>query len=265
MTIIPEQELLARLQAAEKVAREAGAHILEVAASGRLEIDTKSNDLDLVTRADKETETLITAALAQQFPEDSFVGEESGVRDSVGSRWRWAIDPLDGTGNFVQGIPHWCVSIGCLYDDVSAVGVIYDPSRHELFSAAKNAGSFMNASRLQPSAPQLAHSTWELGLSSSAHSREKAWRDVVRPQVGRVRANGSLALGLAWTALGRFDAFFCECVLQPWDYGAGEIICTEAGLEVLHLPYAEPYSAALLAIPPQWQAGICRDLGFKLD
>jgi myo-inositol-1(or 4)-monophosphatase len=251
---VDQDDARRRIATISDIARAAADCILAIVRSGDVGSRAKTSALDLVTRADEESEAMIRTELGRHFPGEAIVGEEYGGAGAADGTMAWAVDPLDGTANFVLGIPHWCVSIGCLQAGRSVAGVIYDPLRDELFAASEDHGAFLNGRRLHRGHTELEVSTWAIGLSEDiAASRRSAWTGNLRPRIGRERAMGSLALDLAWTAAGRFDAFFYECGLNPWDYGAGEILCVEAGAELLRVRSDPPFSAALLALPRPWR------------
>ena len=255
-----DNELLSRRSLAEDLARTAASKILPHWNDSPVASRTKTSALDLVTDADIDSEVFILGEIKKAFPQDSLVAEETlSSDDMIG--YTWAIDPLDGTSNFVQRIGHWCISIGLLYDGVSVAGAIYDPLLDQLFAAAKGHGATCNGSRLERRAVDLSRSTWAIGLSDTLpRSHLYEWNELIRPKVGRTRAMGSLALDLAWTAAGRFDAFYYDCKLRPWDYGAGEVMCREMGLEVLHLQETPGRDAALVALPVEWAAELAPQL-----
>jgi myo-inositol-1(or 4)-monophosphatase len=165
--------------------------------------------------------------------------EESGASGSDNWAWRWVVDPLDGTSNFLHGIPHWSISIGLekrLADGGSEIvaGVVYAPTVDEMFWAEKGAGAFVNERRLRVSARRdMQAAMFGTGIPFAASSpalRETFARtlDVLMPKTAGVRRFGSAALDLCWVAAGRFDGFW-ELQLKPWDICAGIVIVREAG------------------------------------
>ena len=219
------------------IAREAGALLRRHYEAG---VATEyKGDVDLVTIADRESERLIVDGLRSTFPGHGIFGEE-GTRSGMDSEFRWYVDPLDGTTNFAHGFPVFCVSLGLerraagLAADADGeliTGVIYDPTRDELFTAEKGAGAFLNGRRIRVSATTtLAESLLATGFPS--HKRH------VNPNIHfyqqftlrshGVRRAGSAALDLAYVACGRVDAFW-EFNLNPWDTAAGVLLVREAG------------------------------------
>jgi len=186
--------------------------------------------LELVTEFDGTSERLIVDAIGRAFPGDATLAEEGGARQ--GERWRWIIDPLDGTTNFAHGLPHFAVSIAGEELGELAFGVVYDPMRDELFSAGRGGGAFLNDARLHisPSAA-LADSLLVTGFPYDLRSHPDnnldryAW---LAMQTRGVRRFGSAALDLAYVAAGRFDGYW-ELRLAPWDLAAGMLLVREAG------------------------------------
>jgi len=214
--------------AMESIAREAGALLLEKFKQ-RIGF-TYKGDADLVTAADKAAEKLITDRIREQFPGHDLFGEE-GTRTNHGSDYRWYIDPLDGTTNFAHGLPVFCVSLGLQYRDLLIAGVVYDPTREELFAAEKGSGAYLNGERLHVSrVDNLAESLTGTGFPS--HKRHQNpniyFYHVITLRTHGVRRAGSAALDLANVASGRLDGFW-EFNLNPWDTAAGVVLVEEAG------------------------------------
>ena len=212
----------------EKIAREAGALLLD-AFQRRIGF-TYKGDADLVTEADRASEKLITGRIAELWPTHDLVGEE-GARRETGSEYRWYIDPLDGTTNFAHGFPVFCVSVALEQRGERIAGVIYDPTRDELFSAEKGRGAVLNGKRISVSRVEnLAECLAGTGFPS--HKRHKNpnihfYHEITLRTHG-VRRAGSAALDLASVASGRLDAFW-EFNLNPWDTAAGVLLVEEAG------------------------------------
>ncbi len=196
-------------------------------------------DVDLVTEADRASEKLIVERLHVVFPEHGVYGEE-GTRSHLDSEYRWYIDPLDGTTNFAHGFPVFCVSMGLERRSTSAsagedgeivAGVLYDPLRDELFTAEKGRGAFLNGAPIHVSRTRdLAEALVATGFPSrKRHDNPNIhfYQEFTLRSHG-VRRAGSAALDLAYTACGRFDAYW-EFNLNPWDTGAGSLLVTEAG------------------------------------
>jgi myo-inositol-1(or 4)-monophosphatase len=194
---------------------------------------------DFVTLADTRAEQTLYEELDKARPGYAFLMEESGHRGSDNWAWRWVIDPLDGTTNFLHGIPHWAISIGLerrLPDGGSelAAGLIYAPTTDELYWAEKGAGAFVNDHRLRVSARrELADAVFATGIPFAAvtPAHRLAFARTLgslMPAVAGIRRFGSAALDLAWVAAGRYDGYW-ELGLKPWDCSAGLLIVREAG------------------------------------
>jgi myo-inositol-1(or 4)-monophosphatase len=227
---------------AESIAREAGALLKEFYHRGvRTEY---KGDVDLVTEADRASEKLIGERLRAAFPEHGIYGEE-GTRTGLDSEYRWYVDPLDGTTNFAHGFPVFCVVLGCERrsaglrpdeDGEMVAGVIYDPLRDEMFSAARGEGARLNGAPIQVSQTKtLQESLVATGFPS--HKRHRSpnvhfYQEFTLRSHG-VRRAGSAALDLAYVAAGRLDGFW-EFNLNPWDTSAGYLLMEEAGGTVTH-------------------------------
>ncbi len=227
-------DITSYLALATQLARDAGRYALNVQKT-EMQVQTKSNMFDLVTDVDKYNEEFIRNAVLARFPEHSFLGEESGTHGE--GEVKWIVDPIDGTVNFAHGLPIWCVSIGIEIGGSLACGVIYDPGRDELFSAAKGAGAYLNGTRLSVSNTiEPSRALFVTGFSYNiAENPDKSYeRFVAFLKRGLlVRRLGSAALDLAYVAAGRFDGFY-EGNLAAWDMAAGALILTEAGGRITH-------------------------------
>ncbi len=217
------------IETATTAAREAGALIRD--ALDRAKSIERKSPINLVTETDLAAERVILSILRGAFPGDSFVAEESHSGERPSGR-AWVIDPLDGTTNFVHGLPHCAVSIALIDDSGALAAVVYDACKDELFSAERGSGAWANSSRLSVSTEtQLSESLLVTGfpydrrlyssfyLSYFEHFLHKA-RDL--------RRFGAAALDLCYVAAGRFDGFF-EWKLHPWDTAAGWLVVEEAG------------------------------------
>jgi myo-inositol-1(or 4)-monophosphatase len=220
------------IPAMSAIAREAGALLMQYFDQG-LKIEYKG-DADLVTAADRASEVLIRERVSKQFPSHDVLGEEQGLKDS-GSEYRWYVDPLDGTTNFAHGYPVFAVSMGLEYrsrnDEARIAGVVYDPTRDELFTAEKGKGALLNGKPIHVSkAAQLKECLVATGFPS--HKRHKNpnifFYHQITLKTHGVRRAGSAALDLCNVACGRFDGFW-EFNLNPWDTAAGVLIVEEAG------------------------------------
>ena len=213
------------------MAREAGA-LLMTHFARRVMIEYKG-DVDLVTEADRSSEALLLDRISAAFPRHDVIGEE-GTRREMGSDYRWFVDPLDGTTNFAHGFPVFCVSLGLQHRGEVVAGVIYDPTRDELFAAEKGSGAYLNQRRMHVSkTDKLVESL--LGTGFPSHKRHKNpnihfYHQITLRSHG-VRRAGSAALDLANVASGRFDGFW-EFNLNPWDLAAGVLLVEEAGGQV---------------------------------
>jgi myo-inositol-1(or 4)-monophosphatase len=216
----------------EPIAREAGALLMSYF-DRHIKIEYKG-DVDLVTAADRASEKLIAERLHARWPQHGIVGEE-GTRTDTSAEFRWYVDPLDGTTNFAHGYPVFCVSIALARrDDEIEVGVLYDPTRNELFAAERGRGATLNGNPIHVSkTTRLAESI--LGTGFPSHKRHKNpniyfYQQITLRSHG-VRRAGSAALDLANVAAGRYDGFW-EFNLNPWDTAAGVLIVREAGGKV---------------------------------
>lgn len=219
-----------RLEAAQAIAKEAGLlarrFLLDPASLGV----TAKGPQDFVTAADKAVEQLIADRIAETFPADGFLGEEAASNRRHDARWLWVVDPIDGTTNFIQGRPDWCVSIGLLLQGRPEVGVIYHPAQDELFAGRRGQGATCNGVAITVSRrPSLATAVVALENSPSTALPEYLGHiRAVLEQGSEYRRNGSAALSLAYVAAGRFDGFV-EMDLRPWDVIAGIVLVNEAG------------------------------------
>jgi myo-inositol-1(or 4)-monophosphatase len=237
---------------AEAVAREAGEELRRrFVAAERRGVSSKSTPTDLVSEADLAAEALIRARLTAQCPDDAIVGEEDADRPGTSGR-RWIVDPLDGTVNFLFGIPQWCVSIALEDGEGMRCGVVYDPMRDECWSAFRGEPPQLNGVEIVASGrTELATAMIATGFGYDAAVRERQAALVARllPRVRDIRRFGSAALDLAWTAAGRYDAYF-ERGVKLWDVAAGALICECMGLDVRRLEPAPPADAGIFAAPP---------------
>jgi myo-inositol-1(or 4)-monophosphatase len=238
------------LALATEVAHEAGAGLRD--AFGRtLQISAKSTPTDLVSEADVSTERLIRARLQTARPDDAIMGEEGD--DTPGTTGlRWVVDPLDGTVNFLFGIPQWCVSIACEDGDGALAGVIFDPMRDETWAATRDGAATLDGAPIRaPGRSDLATALIATGFGYDADVRASQARVVARllPRVRDLRRLGAAALDLAWTAAGRYDAYY-ERGVHHWDVAAGALICERAGLAVRELAPAPPAASGMLVAAP---------------
>jgi myo-inositol-1(or 4)-monophosphatase len=225
MTTPKSLDLISPMQA---MAREAGSLLMDYF-SQHVKIEYKG-DVDLVTVADRESEALILERIRKQFPAHDVMGEE-GTRIETGSEYKWYVDPLDGTTNFAHGYPVFCVSLAVERRGQRVAGVIYDPTRDEMFSAELGLGSRLNDQAIHVSATAtLGECLVATGFPS--HKRHKNpniyFYHQITLRTHGVRRAGSAALDLCNIASGRFDGYW-EFNLNPWDTAAGVLIVEEAG------------------------------------
>ncbi|WP_078901919.1 inositol monophosphatase family protein [Actinacidiphila yeochonensis] len=212
---------------------------------------TKSSPIDVVTEMDIAAEKLITSHISALRPDDGFLGEEGA--DRVGtSGVRWVIDPLDGTVNYLYGLPSWSVSIAAERDGRAVVGVVEAPMRRETYQAVLGGGAYVNGVRAHcRPAPDLDHALVATGFSY-LRERRASMAEVVRvllPQVRDLRRGGSAAIDLADVGCGRLDAYY-ERGLNPWDLAAGALFAREAGALTGGRPGREPAEELTVAAPP---------------
>jgi len=187
--------------------------------------------IDLVTSADKEAQNIIVREIEERFPDHTIVAEEEGLRKERDGQYTWYIDPLDGTVNFVHGIPIFCVSIAVYKSGEPFIGVCYNPVADELFYAQTGKGAYLKEERIRVSeTDQLVDALVVTGFPYSTDDTETllARFSRVLREVQGIRRLGSAALDLCYVAEGRFDAFW-ETGLNPWDIAAGVVILLEAG------------------------------------
>jgi myo-inositol-1(or 4)-monophosphatase len=237
------------LAVAVEAARAAGDVLLERfdAAGGPTGVETKSTPTDLVSAADLEAERAIRAVIDRLRPDDGILGEEGDeVQGTTGLRW--VVDPLDGTVNYLHGLPQWCVSVAC----EDRVGVILDPLRGDLFEVTAGGVAKRNGEALRGSTHEdLATALISTGFPYDAGVRARQAELVARllPRVADIRRMGSAALDLAWTAAGRYDAYF-ERGVSAWDTTAGTMLCAAAGLDVRTLEARDGLPDGVIAAAP---------------
>jgi myo-inositol-1(or 4)-monophosphatase len=217
------------------IAREAGELLIQYFHQG-LKIEYKG-DADLVTAADRASEAMIRERIKQSFPTHDVLGEEQGLNDQ-GSDYRWYVDPLDGTTNFAHGYPVFCVSMALEHragpEKRRVAGVVYDPTRDEMFTAEQGKGAQLNGKAIHVSkATQLKECLVATGFPSHKRHRNPNifFYHQITLRTHGVRRAGSAALDLCNVASGRFDGFW-EFNLNPWDTAAGALIVEEAGGKV---------------------------------
>lgn len=247
---MPVPEPTALLAIAVELAREAGGLALAMQ-SGLGDPDTKSSPTDVVTAADRAAEALIVDGLRRRRPHDGILGEE-GAADEGSSGVRWVVDPIDGTVNYLYGLPQWGVSIGVEVDGAAVAGVVFDPPKDELFTAVRGGGSAVNGRPLRcTAAAELSQALVATGFAYDARRRAAQASVLPRliPTVRDIRRVGAGALDLCAVAAGRVDAYF-ELGLSPWDLSAGGLIATEAGARLGGLQGAPAGGAMVIAAAP---------------
>ncbi|MCK5444205.1 MAG: inositol monophosphatase [Rhodospirillaceae bacterium] len=193
---------------------------------------SKKGPADFVTIADKKAEETLVRELRKARPDFGFILEEGGVIENKDESNTWVIDPLDGTTNFLHGIPHFAISIGLIRDNDIFAGVVYNPVQDEMYWAEKGQGAFLNGRRLRVSArKEVSESIFATGIPFMESGKEERFLerlDAVMSVSAGVRRFGSAALDLAYVAAGRYDGFW-ETGLKPWDIAAGIALVREAG------------------------------------
>lgn len=248
----PDVELAAR------AVRAGAAAALAAARDGGLDVETKLSPADLVSRADTASEEAIATLLRAERPDDALVGEEGTSAEGASGR-RWTIDGIDGTFNFLSGIPHWCVAVGLEHDGEPAVGAVCDPTAGELFLAGPGHPTTAGGA---PARVRTGRTLNEASVATYLRrdkSRDRdAWLARLADCTGVVRAGGAGTLELAWIAAGRVDAF-AQPNVSPWDWVPGAALVRHAGgaATVLdgdpewHLAGAPALVDALAAVVPR--------------
>jgi myo-inositol-1(or 4)-monophosphatase len=243
----PAQDAL--LDVALEAARAAAAELLPRFGHRQAGVRSKSSPTDLVSEADVSAETAIRSVLGARRPGDAILGEEGGATGE--GELRWVIDPLDGTTNFLFGVPQWAVSVACEDADGGLVGVVLDPVRDETFTATRDGLPRLDGSEIAASgADELATALVATGFAYAADVRARQAEVLTRvlPAVRDIRRAGAAALDLAWLACGRYDAYW-ERGVKPWDIAAGGLIAQRAGLIVERLEESEDGPAGIIAAP----------------
>lgn len=250
MSAISEGELL---DVAQEAARAAAVELRRRFGGQARGVHTKTTPTDLVSEADLAAEGAIRKVLAARRPGDAVVGEEGGSSGHASGPGvlTWVVDPLDGTVNFLFGIPAFAVSLACQAGGEALVGLILDPVREECFAATRSGPATLNGELIRGSErADLGRAMVATGFGYDAAVRARQAMVVAQllPRVRDIRRVGAAALDLAWCACGRFDAYY-ERGVQPWDVAAGSLIAARAGLEVRPLA-ATVEDAAGIAVAP---------------
>ena len=241
------------LELARATAEEAAALVGAGRSTAAEQVDTKSSPVDVVTAVDTASEALIVRRLLEARPDDGVLGEEGASREGT-SGVRWVVDPIDGTVNFLYGLPAYAVSIAGEVDGRTEVGVVLNVATGELFTAVRGGGAWLTAPgaaavQLHGSAPaSLEQTLVATGFGYRVEQRQAQGAVVARllPEVRDIRRNGCASLDLCSAAAGRVDAYY-ELDLKPWDHAAGALVAEEAGLVVTGTagrPFAEPMAVA---------------------
>lgn len=237
------------MQVVVTAVRKAGRRLLrDFGEVEQLQVSVKGPS-DFVSTADLRAEQTLKEELSKARPNFAFLMEESGASGDADWEWRWVVDPLDGTTNFLHGIPHWAISVG-IEKRLDAertelvAGVIYNPASDDLFWAEKGMGAFLNDRRLRVSARrEMREAVFATGIPFGAIPRKAEFSSIlhrIMPQVAGVRRFGAAALDLAWVAAGRYDGFW-ELGLKKWDIAAGLVMVKEAGGAATDPDGADPY------------------------
>ncbi len=224
-----EVEMLQELIA---ISKDVGAYLLqEQSGIQSSDIVFKGRSNDMVSRADKEAERRFVEALSKLLPEAGFIAEE-GTSKKVGEDYNWIIDPLDGTTNYLYGIPFFCTSVALRQKEEIILGVVYDPRHDECFSAAKGRGAHLNGKAIRVSAQEdFSKALVAMGFPYDHRGKMPQYLEIlqeVNAASRGLRRPGAAALDMAYLACGRFEAFY-EYGLNPWDIAAGALLIEEAG------------------------------------
>jgi myo-inositol-1(or 4)-monophosphatase len=241
------------LELARATAEEAAVLVGAGRSTAADQVDTKSSPVDVVTAVDTASEELIVRRLLEARPDDGVLGEEGAAREGT-SGVRWVVDPIDGTVNFLYGLPAYAVSIAAEVDGRSEAGVVLNVATGELFSAVRGQGAWLTAPgaaavQLHGSAPaSLDQTLVATGFGYRVEQRRAQGAVVAQllPEVRDIRRNGCASLDLCAAAAGRVDAYY-ELDLKPWDHAAGALVAEEAGLVVTGTggrPFAQPMAVA---------------------
>ncbi len=228
------------------------AEVVRRGAETAIETASKTTSTDLVTDVDRDSERWLVEHIRARRPHDAILGEEGGERRGT-SRVRWLVDPIDGTVNFVLGLPVFAVSVAAEVDGAVVAGAVCNPVTGEMFHATHGGGAWLGDVRLRgPRDIPIERAVVGTGFGYDRSRRERQGQVAARllPLVADLRRIGSAALDLCAVAAGRLDAYF-EAGLNPWDYAAGALIATEAGCSVSGLRGRAPTDAFVAAAGPR--------------
>jgi myo-inositol-1(or 4)-monophosphatase len=261
-TVVPRDVL----DVAREAALGAGAELIARYGRPPQGLGAKLGPTDLVSDADRAAEAAIADVLARRGPDDGILGEEGTANREGTTGLRWIVDPLDGTVNYLSGIPLWCVSIACEDDMGTLAGVVHDPLRDHTFAAVRGGPAHVDApsTRVRPVA-ELDAATIAGGIACATEEEAKRAAKLEKrlfSRIGSRRVLGTAALELAWAAAGRIDVVYHEQRIHPWDVDAGLFICQRAGMRVHRLGPLEPELAPrYLAAPPDLAAEVLHRVG----
>jgi myo-inositol-1(or 4)-monophosphatase len=241
------------LAIAVRIAREAAATAVRMRTAAITDVQTKSTDTDVVTAADRAVERQVVAALAAERPGDGVLGEEYGdsARTAAGAV-RWILDPIDGTVNYLYGLPQYAVSLAAEVDGVVVAGVVHNAATGDEWTATLGGGAWRGGRRLTGSVRTALDQTLVgtgFGYDPARRAHQGAVVAALLPRVRDIRRFGAASLDLCMAAEGSLDAYF-EKGLNPWDHAAGGLVATEAGLLVSGLDGAPAGADMLVAAPP---------------
>lgn len=238
------------LSVAIEAARSAGRLIQDAAGDlGQLQVEEKSLN-DFVSQVDRNSEAVIAKLVRQNFPDHAFFGEEFGLVGEKNAEYTWIVDPLDGTTNFIRGIPHYAVSIAITRNGKVTHGVVFDPAKDELYTAITAGGAQLNGEPINVSrAKGVSGSLLSTGVPFSGQlladldSFTNSMQALLAYETSGIRRLGAAALDLAYVAAGRYDGYW-EAKLKPWDIAAGALLVKEAGGQVCDFAGGEEYLAS---------------------
>jgi myo-inositol-1(or 4)-monophosphatase len=261
-TVVPRDVL----EVAREAALSAGAQLIARYGRPPRGLGAKQGPTDLVSDADQAAEAAIAAVLARRRPDDGILGEEGTANREGTTGLRWVVDPLDGTVNYLSGIPLWCVSIACEDAMGTLAGVVHDPVREQTFAAVRGGPAHVDApSTRERELDDLAAATIAGDIACATEEEAKRAARLEKrlfSRIGSRRMLGTAALELAWAAAGRLDVVYHEQRIHPWDVDAGLFICQRAGLRVHRLEPLEPELAPrYLAAPPDLAAEVLHLIG----
>jgi myo-inositol-1(or 4)-monophosphatase len=248
----PTDRLAVRLEELAVELAEGAAQVVREGRAAVLDVSAKSTATDLVTQVDRASEQWLTGTIARLRPDDAVLGEEGASRPGT-SGVRWVLDPIDGTVNFVLGLPQYAVSVAAEVDGTVVAGAVVNPVTRELFRARRGGGAHLGGIALTgPRAVPLARAVIGTGFAYDAAMRTRQVEVVSRllPGVADIRRLGAAALDLCFVAAGRLDGYF-EAGLNPWDHSAGGLIAAEAGCRTTGLRDAPPGDRFFAAAGPE--------------